>query len=306
MGGGGGYFKPEKSLDELLKENSNKEEVESFKQDVNTYLSNLLVNVNDRDTEKIQTHIDTLKKALEKEIEGAIELKFGGSVSKHTYANGLSDIDILVGINKSSLANSTPSEVLNYFQEMIKERLPGTKVKVGDLAVTVKFSSEHEIQLLPSVITKTGHRIAVPGKNEWSNVVRPQKFAEKLTQINRENSGRVVPIIKLFKVINNQLAKGLQLSGYHIESLAINFFKSYKGDMKYHTMVKEFCNYSQKAVLTPIKDSTGQSINVDGYLGSSGSINRRQISKALERLSNKMNRSDSQKSLDEWKKLLGE
>jgi hypothetical protein len=306
MGGGGGYFNPGKSLDELLKENSNKEEEASFRQDVNTYLNTLLVDINDRDTEQIQTHLETLKKALEKEIEGVIELKFGGSISKHTYANGLSDIDMLVGINKSSLVNSSPSEVLDYFQAMIKERLPGTKVKVGDLAVTVKFTSGYEIQLLPSVITKTGFRIAVPGKNEWSNVVRPQKFAEKLTQVNRENSSRVVPIIKLFKVINNQLAKGLQLSGYHIESLAINFFKNYKGEMKYHTILKEFCNYSQRAVLIPIKDSTGQSINVDGYLGSSGSINRRQVSKGLERLSNRMNRSDSQKSLDEWKKLFGD
>lgn len=306
MGGGGGSFTPGKSLEDLLKENSNKEEEALYKQDVNSYINRLLVNINDRDVEQVQKHIDTIKNALEKEIEGVIELKFGGSVSKHTYTNGLSDIDMLVGISKSSLADSKPEEVLSYFRDRIKERLPNTKVKIGDLAVTVKFSSGYEIQLLPSIETKTGFRIAVPGKNEWSNIVRPKKFAEKLTDINRKNAGKVVPIIKLFKVVNKQLPNGLQLSGYHIESLAINFFNSYVGEKKYHTMVKEFSAFSKTAVLTPIKDSTGQSIHVDGHLGTEGSVLRRQVSKALERLSNRMKRADTQKSLEEWKKLLGD
>lgn len=307
MGGSGGnFFTPGKTLDELLKENSNKIEENMFKQMLNTYLNTLLVNVNDRDSEKIQQHLDTLKGALEKEIDGALEMAFGGSVSKNTYANGLSDIDMLVSINNSSLNDASPQDVLNYFEKRIKERLPQTKVTAGDLAVTVTFSSGYEIQLLPSIKTDSGIRIAIPGKNEWSNVIRPKRFAEKLTEVNKNNGGKVVPIIKLFKVVNNQLPNGLQLSGYHIESLAINAFKNYDGEKKYHSMLKNFCSYMKDAVLSPILDNTGQSLHVDNYLGASGSVKRRQVGKALERLSNRLNRADTLKSLDEWKKLFGD
>lgn len=306
MGGsGGGFFYIGKTLNELMKENNSSEEEASFNREVNTYLGSLLTNLNDRDVEKVNDHLATLEDALAEKIEGYLELKFGGSVSKHTYANGLSDIDMLVQLNNSSLAELKPKEVLTYFKNTIKDKLPQTEVSIGKLAVTVKFPDGQEIQLLPSISTETGMRIAKVDSNEWSNVIKPKQFAEKLTQVNRENIGRVVPTIKIFKAMNNQLPKQLQLSGYHIESLAIDAFKGGNVEKKtYRGMLQHFCEHAQSAVLNPIKDSTGQSIHVDEYLGSSNSVIRRQVSKTIERLSNKMNRADAQKSLEQWKNLI--
>ncbi len=306
MGGsGGGFGNIGKTLNELMKENNSSEEEASFNREVNAYLGSLLTNLNDRDVDKVNDHLATLEEALAEKIKGYLELRFGGSVSKHTYANGLSDIDMLVQLNNSSLADLKPREVLSYFKNTIQDKLPQTVVSIGKLAVTVKFPDGHEIQLLPSISTATGMRIAKVDSNEWSKVIKPKQFAEKLTEVNRENIGRVVPIIKIFKAMNGELPKQLQLSGYHIESLAIDAFKGGKVEKKtYRGMLDHFCKHAQKAVLGPIKDSTGQSIHVDEYLGNSNSVIRKQVSKAIERLSNKMNRADAQKSLEQWENLI--
>jgi predicted nucleotidyltransferase len=305
MGGsGGGYRTPSKTLEQLQNERIEREQVEQYEQEVNQYLKSLLEDINNRDTEQINKHLETLKKALEKDLEGILELKFGGSVSKHTYTEGLSDIDMLVQINKSSLANARPTEVLRYFANHIKERLPRTEVKIGALAVTVKFSSGYEIQLLPSIKTSTGYKIAKPGKNEWSNVIKPRKFAEKLTSVNQENGGKVVPIIKLFKKLNATLPEARQLSGYHIESLAIDAFKnSSMTSRTYKGMVERFTSHIKNAVLQPIVDSTGQSVHVDNYLGRTNSIERKRISISLKMLEKKIKQANSSNSIDKWKEL---
>jgi hypothetical protein len=59
--------------------------------------------------------------------------------------------------------------------------LPNTDATAGKLALTVKFSDGYEIQVLPALATKTGIRIAAADGNEWSNVIKPEKFARELT-----------------------------------------------------------------------------------------------------------------------------
>jgi hypothetical protein len=76
----------------------------------------------------------------------------------------------------------------------------GVEVSSGNLAVTVTYPDGTQLQLLPTLRTASGFRIA-SSKNpeQWSNVVRPASFARKLTEVNQANSGKLVPIIKLFK-----------------------------------------------------------------------------------------------------------
>jgi hypothetical protein len=241
---------------------------------------------------------------LDKNIEGAIELVFGGSLSKHTYVSGLSDIDMLVRINDTSLANASPDEVKAYFAERLRERLPNTEVEVGKLAVTVRFSSTgHEIQLLPALQTKTGVRIADPNGDGWSKVIRPVKFAEKFTNVNQSCNHKVIPVIKLFKGLNESLPENVRLSGYHIESLAIEAFEGYTGRKTYKDMLQHFCRQATKLVLSPNVDSTGQSVHVDEYLGEPNSLRRRQCSAALERLSNRLSRADAHMNVERWKEM---
>ena len=117
MGGSGGsYWPTSKMMGELLKETMSEEDKNIFIRNVNEYLQETLGDLDDRDNEGIQRHIDTLIKALEKDIEGSLDMEKGGSLSKNTYANGLSDVDILVLINDSSLIEASPKEVIGQFR----------------------------------------------------------------------------------------------------------------------------------------------------------------------------------------------
>ena len=153
-------------------------------------------------------------------------------------------------------------------------RLPNNPVRVGKLAVTVTYSDKTEIQLLPAIRTKTGGvRIAQQGANKWSKIAHPERFAEKLAEVNTEMDGRVVPTIKLAKVMTSCFItqEHGRLSGYHIESLAIDAFEGYQGSLDPKTLLIHLLGHSMNAVNDAIADSTGQSRYVDEYLGPAGS-----------------------------------
>lgn len=286
-----------KKLDEF------KEAEPGFYTEVNEKMDELLRNYNTRDIEQIKTHLETIKKKLGSEIDGSVDLLYGGSIKKYTYVDGLSDIDMLVILNRTKLLNKKPEEALNYFREKLKERLPKTDIKIGNLAVTIKFSSDIEIQLLPSIKTKTGLRILNPETKNWSNVIKPDKFFKNLTEINKKNNGNVVPMIKLFKQVNEKAPKNIKMSGYHIEALAIDIFKDYTGSKTHSKMLLHFCKRAQKRVLNPIGEITGQSEYLDSKLGVANSINRKKLSSHLERLSKKMEHAISTSSIDKWVQL---
>lgn len=299
--GGGG---PSIPLDELYARSQAGTDQRQYESEVEEFLKDSLGDFNNRDVESIRDHLDTIQGALSNDTDGAIELAFGGSVIKNTYVNGLSDVDMLVCLKDSSLIEKGPEHLLKHFEKLLSERLPNTEIKRGDLAVTVKFSDGHEIQLLPAVKTATGFRVAKPKEDEWSNVVRPGSFAKKLTQVNQSVGGKVVPVIKLVKAINENLPKPLRLSGYHIESLAIQIFENYKGRTTYSEMVKTFLYQAQSGVLHTITDTTGQSRHVDDYLGHSNSDIRKQVSNAITRVITKIERTENLRSVDGWKEML--
>ena len=278
----------------------------SYEVNVNSYFQDVLSDFNDRKVDEINAHLQTIKDALTKENIGSINLVYGGSIKKHTYVDGLSDVDVLATIDNIALADASPRQVLEYFAGKLRERLPNTEIKIGNLAVTVKFSDGHEIQVLPTVSTATGVRISSSNGTEWSGVIRPDKFANKLTSVNQSNSNKVVPVIKLYKAINSALPEDAQLSGYHIESLAINAFRNYQGSSNHKDMLLHFVEYSSTAVLSPIKDSTGQSVHVDDYLGDSGSSKRTRVSTVLQTTVTQMKTADSEASVERWKKLVEE
>ncbi len=305
---GGGW--PQKgggsSPDEILRRASSEEDKSTYEGQTNVYLQDLLADFNNRNAEQIKRHLETIEDKLNKEDIGSFSLYFGGSIKKYTYVDGLSDVDVLAKINDTSLTDKSPAYVLDYFAQKIREKLPNTDIKVGKLAVTVTFSDGHQIQILPSINTASGIRIPAGVGNKWSNVINPEKFASKLTNVNKANNNRVVPTIKLFKAINKQLPEDAQLSGYHIESIAINAFRYYEGSTSYKAMLMHLCKYASEAVLQPIKDSTGQSINVDNKLGPAGSYARQKASASIERIHNKMKIADSENSLQDWRELFGD
>ena len=130
-GGSGGAYRPR--MQSLLSDDR-----------VNGYLRERLRDYNDRDTEAIQRHLRGLRDALRQTGNEVIETRFGGSVIRNTYVDGLSDVDVLLIVNDTSLSGRNPREVIEKMAELIQRRMPRTDVSAGDMAVTVKYADGHE------------------------------------------------------------------------------------------------------------------------------------------------------------------
>ena len=267
---------------------------------INRFLRDVLRDYNDRDTEAINRHIKDIRDALEQRVEDVLRPLFGGSVSKHTFVDGLSDVDVLMVVNDSSLSGQLPEKVIQHMADLIRQRRPKTRVTTGKLAVTVTYSDGVEIQILPAIKTKSGTRIPDPKGSGWSNVLHPEKFAQKLTNVNQANNGRVIPVIKLTKgLADRRIQSGKdKISGYHLESMAIEAFKNYRGPRDLKSMLNHLIHFSADAVKQPIKDSTGQSRWVDEYLGPPESPQRKRASAAFGRMAQSLNSCRSTGDLD--------
>lgn len=304
MGGGGGGVSADRlrRVSRDLRDEQERSEDQAFGAAVSEMLNDLLAGFNDRDTRAISEHLNDVEAAVTDSIEGTVEILFGGSVGKHTYVDGLSDVDALMRLRDERLAASTPRQVLRHISRILRAQLRGVEVMVGTLALTVRFGDGHEIQLLPAVRTRSGFRIASSDGKRWSEI-RPDRFARKLTEVNKACGNKVVPTIKLAKAINESLPDNLRLSGYHIESVAVEAFKSYRGQQTTKAMLQHFFTAAAEIVKRPIADRTGQSVHVDDSLGAANSTARIRASRELDRVARTMRTADGARSLPQWKDL---
>ena len=121
--------------------------------------------------------------------------------------DGLSDIDVLLMVNQSSLKNKPPSKAIAYVRDTIKQQFPNNRVTAGKLAVTVSYADKTELQILPAIRTADGFRIADHRGSKWSSVIHPDRFVDRLTKVNSACGGRVVPTIKLAKAMTDCFIK---------------------------------------------------------------------------------------------------
>jgi len=243
----------------------------------NRWCEELLATYTRRNQQAVARHLESLRSTLSRQGNHAVQTMFGGSMRRGTDVAGLSDVDALLIVNESSLRNRSPSDVIEHVREIVQRQHPSNTVRAGRLAVTITYSDGTEIQLLPALRTSSGGiRIAELGSTGWSSVVRPERFAEELSAVNQATDGRATPVIKLAKSIadcqiTNQTRK---ITGYHMEALAIDAFRNYRGATNPQAMLDHLLSHSMTAVMKPIADSTGQSRNVDDYLGQGKSRRR--------------------------------
>jgi len=306
MGGSGGsYFRSKlqpEQLAERLREAENRTRDAAVEAEVSGIIGQLLADYNDRDTEALRKHLDEITSALGNEIDGTVELLFGGSVSKHTYVDGLSDVDCLVVLDSCELADQSPDQARAYFAERLRERFPRTHIREGNIAVTAEFQ-DMQIQLVPAVSCRNRLTISDESGTSWSGIA-PKEFSEALTRANQQAGQKVVPVIKLAKGMIGRLPEKHRISGYHAEALAVDIFKDYDGPTQPKAMLQHFFEHARHGVLNPIRDRTGQSVHVDEYLGEPGSIQRRVISSAFNRISKRMRNADGAHSVEEWEDIL--
>ena len=306
--GGGGTFvhRTPEQLQNLVRRTEEQTTIAAFEAELSRTLGELLGTYNGRDTPKVNERLGQIKVAMQGAVEGTFDQLFGGSVAKHTYVDGLSDIDSLLLINDSDLENESPQRALERVEAIIRDHLEGeAKVEHGRMAVSVTFPDGMVIQLLPA-IKSDDDRLHVPSsrRDAWSEI-NPTTFREALSKRNEECRGKLVPTIKLAKAINGQLPEGQRLSGYHMEALGIAAFKGYKGDMTTAAMLPAFFERARELVLSPIHDSTGQSIHVDEYLGPPNNSTRLALSHVLSRIARRMRNAAAAGSTAQWRALFG-
>jgi Second Messenger Oligonucleotide or Dinucleotide Synthetase domain len=304
-GGGGGPFisRSPEELTQLVRKTEDETAIRNFETDLGGLLNDLLASANTRDVELVEERLDKVKDALGGPLENTIDTLFGGSVAKHTYVDGLSDVDSLLILNDSTLARARPSEALERVARIIRRASgPGVKVSTGRLAVTVEYPDGMSIQLLPAFKTDAGLKVPSSRHDGWSGI-SPQRFQRALTKRNGECAGKLVPTIKLAKAIIGQLPEGQRLSGYHVESLAIAAFRDYTGTKTTAAMLPVFFEKARNLVMKPIRDSTGQSIHVDEYLGPENSKERVAAGHVLGRIEKRMRNASAHMSKDQWEAL---
>jgi hypothetical protein len=310
MGGSGGTFTRDRSPDqlrEMVKKAEGNASEAAFDNELAGVLGGLLGKINGRDTGLVRERLDALKTVLSGELNGSFDQLFGGSVAKHTYVDGLSDIDSLVIINDSELEDKAPQDVLTKVEQVLRDGTGDDVATVlhGRMAVTVEYRDGMIIQLLPAIATES-HHIHVPSSRTdgWSKI-DPIAFQKALTDRNEQCGGKLVPTIKLAKAIIGELPETQRLSGYHMESLGIAAFREYEGEMATRAMLPTFFDRAKELVLSPIKDRSGQSIHVDEYLGPENSEARQIASHVLARIARRMNNATASASTAQWQALFG-
>lgn len=305
-GGGGGWMKPSEIAREVR---AAEKEVQNtaFQTELAGMLGEYLARFNDRDVPLVRRRLEQILAALGDSLESKIDQIFGGSVAKHTYVDGLSDIDCLLVVNGTDLEESGPRAAVKTVERILAEKLKtNASVTAGHLAVTVKYGDGMEIQLLPAIQAADGLKIqSARDQTKWSEI-DPAKFQAALTKYNALCDGKLVPTIKLAKAVIAQLPEAHQLSGYHVESLAIDAFKGYTGTKTVASMLPVFFEKAKDRVLIPMTDSTGQSVHVDGYMGEANSAARQQASHLLSRIAKRMANATAAASISQWHDMFGE
>lgn len=301
MGGGGSSYTgwSSEDLTTIVRKETEKA-VGQFEVEVAGLLSGLLAGY-ERDTELVRERLDQAKEALRDETESSIDTLFGGSVAKHTYVDGLSDVDTLLILNGSKFEDQTPAKILRRIERSLRKSLPeDVVVDHGRMAVSVTYPDNMIIQLLPALRTKAGLKVPSVQSHGWSEI-DPDGFGRALTKWNNKCGGKLVPTIKLAKAAVANMPDKYRPTGYHVESLAIAAFKGYKGRKTTEAMLPLFFERARSLVLAPIRDSTGQSVHVDEHLGPANSELRQNVSHLLWRIAKRLRNASAGKSMAQWK-----
>lgn len=292
--GGGGLRQSKKMIEQDSIKSGQKTEI-------NSYLNDRLIDINQLDTQKINQRKESIFDVLNDEFEDVQDFNTEGSYSRYTYVNGLSDIDILIDLGNYSTSQFENKEdshfVLQAIAERIKQRYPTTNIKLGKMAVTLEFQDGIELQILPSFKYYNGYKVPDPDSNGWVCSF-PDNFKKRLTSLNQSNTGKIVPALKLTKQLLQK--QDIKIKSYHIENIALDAFRGYTGSLTPEALIKYLINYSKSAIFNNIGDPCHQSEYIDSYLGKKGSEIRKKLAQKINKLDIKLQNTTTQA---EWEKL---
>lgn len=302
MGGSGGgygrsaYWQPT-DLETSLRQTRQREREIA----VAEVIDEALREINQVDTEALNRHKQTILDALNDQFDGVYDLRGGGSYTRRTYVNGLSDVDVLLDLGEYTAADfpnkDDPQALLKEMEARLRRRLPFTDITAGKMAVTVRFSDGSEIQVLPALREGRGYRIPDPHGEGWT-VTRPRDFMRLLTERSHQIGGGLRRCIKLAKLIcANQ---GVDIRSYHLENMAMKAFEQYAGPKTMPAMLRHFFSRAKVLALTPMPDVTGQETHVDRYLETTAA--RQRLAQQLRQIEQAINAAENDP--DRWRALV--
>jgi hypothetical protein len=294
--------KVESEIDSAL-ENTKRLE---FEAGVNERLKEALSSYNEKDTELVNERLNEIKELLSENLETSINIRRAGSWKKHTYIDGLSDVDCLFILNSPEFSGESPQQLLDELKKLLQKKL-GNKVIVerGNLSLKITYENGPDLQILPALRNDKGLRIPSGDHDSWSRLINPEKFANLLTETNKRLNGNVIPVIKMVKGAVIGTGSNPDMKGYHVEALAVEIFQGYQGEQTKKAMLEYFFLRASEMVRKPIKELSGQSQYVDDYLGDSGSVERENVSMELKRISDGLAKADKNFSVDDWFNNIG-
>src|SRR4051812_8349577 len=171
MGGSGGTFSRHKPAEvaQRVRDEERRIDASEFETRLASRLGQLLGRYNDRDAGLARERLDQLLGSLAPSIAEEVDLVMGGSVAKHTYVDGLSDIDSIVIFNDTPLEDRSPQKILaRLVRDLTADLKPGAKLTAGSIAVTIEYPDGMTLQLVPGL--RDGEKLKVPAwkGNDWS------------------------------------------------------------------------------------------------------------------------------------------
>lgn len=306
MGGSGGYgFGKAQSAawqPSGLAESLERTRQQAAAAEVAAVFDEAISEINQMDTEALNRRKEKVLEALRELSPDVVDLHGGGSYTRHTYVDGLSDVDLLFGMgaySSSPIPNKDdPAAVLAEMEKQLRQKYPETKMTTGRMAVTMHFSDGLELQILPAFSYYSGYKIPDYDGKGWT-VTRPQIFAERLRQRNEEVDGKLLRCIKLAKRICH--TRNMEVKSYHLENMAVRAFDHYAGPRSDEAMLQHLFNHAKTLVTAHMRDITGQNAYVDGYLTSK--TMRLGLARQMAAIERDITAADG--NTDAWRDVLG-
>ena len=231
-----------------------------------------------------------------------------GSFGRKTGINGISDLDMLYIMPKSSWdtynnAQNGQYKLLSDTKEAILNRYSRTDVSVDRLVVTVTFSNFY-IEVQPVFEQEDGSFKYPDTKNGGSwKITKPREEIDEISSADKDKNQNLRCLCKMARAWKNK--HGVAMGGLLIDTLAYNFLKStdYYDDKSfsyYDWLSRDFFKY-----LSELPEQTEYAV-----LGSKQRVKvkkkfQKKAKKAYDLCSKAIDAENQSSVNDKWKKIYG-
>lgn len=169
-----------------------------------------------------------------------------GSYARHTKTKPLKDVDIffVLGEEERYRRDEHPSEMLNAFEDCLREEYGAENVERGRRCITVHFDKRNptvaeegrvlSIDAVPAFTYKDHYEIPDDILSKWIET-DPTVHQTESTKNNKRHNGKWIPLVKMLKCWNRQHGKPIKPS-FLVEVMAMDLvdpsFQNYPHEIR--------------------------------------------------------------------------